>query len=44
MLAMSIILSTMFIKQHSFFDVLTALFLAIIMYVIIYKRELLHRF
>ena len=39
MLAMSIILSTMFIKQHSFFDVLTALFLALVMYVIVYKRD-----
>ncbi|MBQ3905560.1 MAG: serine/threonine protein phosphatase [Lachnospiraceae bacterium] len=39
MLAMSIILSTMFIKQHSFFDVLTALALAAVMYVIVYKRE-----
>ncbi|MBR6477379.1 MAG: serine/threonine protein phosphatase, partial [Lachnospiraceae bacterium] len=42
-LALSIILSTMFIKQHSFFDVLTALFLAVAMYVVVYKRELLHR-
>lgn len=40
-LALSIILSTMFIKQHSFFDVLTALGLAAVMYVLIYKRELL---
>ncbi|MBO4749646.1 MAG: serine/threonine protein phosphatase [Lachnospiraceae bacterium] len=39
LLALSIILSTMFIKQHSFFDVLTAVFLAIVMYVIVYKRN-----
>ena len=39
MLAMSIILSTMFIKQHSFFDVLTAFFLAAVMYVIVYRRD-----
>jgi hypothetical protein len=32
-------MSTMFIKQHSFFDVLTALALAAVMYVIVYKRE-----
>ena len=38
-LAISIILSTMLIKQHSFFDVLTALFLAALMYVIVYKRD-----
>ena len=38
-LAMSIILSTMFIKQHSFFDVMTAVFLAVVMYVIVYKRK-----
>lgn len=40
-LAVSIILSTMFIKQHSFFDVLTALFLAAVMYVVVYKRDAL---
>ena len=38
-LAFLIVLSTMFIKQHSFFDVLTALALAAVMYVIVYKRE-----
>ena len=37
-LATSIILSTMFIKQHSCFDVLTALALALVMYVIIYHK------
>ena len=42
-LALSIILSTMFIKQHSFFDVLTAIGLASIMYVIVYKRDLIRK-
>lgn len=37
-LATSIILSTMFIKQHSCFDVLTALALALVMYVIVYHK------
>ena len=35
-LALSIILSTVLIKQHSMFDVLTALALAFVMYVIVY--------
>ncbi len=35
-LAISIILSTMFIKQHSTFDVLTAFLLAFIMYRVVY--------
>lgn len=38
-LAISIILSTMFIKQHSVFDVLTALALGSVMYVLVYRRE-----
>lgn len=42
-LALSIILSTMFIKQHSFFDVLTAIGLASIMYVVVYKRDLIKK-
>lgn len=42
-LALSIILSTMFIKQHSFFDVLTAITLAAIMYVLVYKKDILYR-
>ena len=42
-LALSIILSTMFIKQHSFFDVLTAITLAAIMYVLVYKKDILNR-
>lgn len=37
-LCISIILSTMFIKQHSVFDVLTALILGGIMYAIIYQH------
>lgn len=42
-LALSIILSTMFIKQHSFFDVLTAILLATVMYVIVYGRDRLQK-
>lgn len=38
-LAVSIILSTMFIKQHSVFDVITALFMGGVMYVLVYQRE-----
>lgn len=40
-LAVSIILSTVFIKQHSMFDVLTAFALAAIMYVVVYRSDLL---
>ncbi len=39
-LATSIILSTMLIKQHSVFDVLTAFVLAAIMYTIVYRYDL----
>lgn len=39
-LAVSIILSTMFIKQHSVFDVLTAFGLAAIMYLVVYRYDL----
>ena len=38
-LAISIILSTMFLKQHSVFDVLTAFAMAAIMYAIVYGRD-----
>jgi membrane-associated phospholipid phosphatase len=38
-LATSIILSTMFIKQHSTFDVLTAFLLAFVMYRIVYVHD-----
>lgn len=37
-LAGSIILSTMFVKQHSVFDVLTAIVLAVFMYNIVYQN------
>lgn len=39
LLAVSIILSTVLIKQHSMFDVLTAFALAAVMYVIVYGRN-----
>ncbi|MGN1147836.1 MAG: serine/threonine protein phosphatase [Lachnospiraceae bacterium] len=39
LLATSIILSTMFIKQHSVFDVLTAFGLAAIMYLVVYRYD-----
>lgn len=38
-LAVSIILSTVFIKQHSLFDLVTGLALGIVMWVVIYKQE-----
>lgn len=38
-LCVSIILSTMFIKQHSVFDVITALLLGTVMYNVIYIRK-----
>lgn len=41
LLALSIILSTMFIKQHSVFDVITAIVLGAVMYVLVYRRETL---
>lgn len=40
-LAVSIILSTMLIKQHSMFDVLTALVMSAVMYVCVYRRDFL---
>ena len=40
-LCVSIILATMFLKQHSTFDVLTAFVLAFIMYFIVYKKPLM---
>ncbi len=39
-LSTSIILSTMFIKQHSVFDVVTAFILAAVMYGIVYKYDI----
>lgn len=38
-LSLSIILSTMFLKQHSVFDVLTGIALGTVMYVFVYGRE-----
>jgi len=38
-LAFSIILSTMFIKQHSVFDVLTGIAMGAVMYVLVYRRD-----
>ncbi|MCI9201327.1 MAG: phosphatase PAP2 family protein [Lachnospiraceae bacterium] len=40
-LSLSIILSTMFIKQHSVFDVVTAFIMAAFMYGIVYKYDIL---
>lgn len=39
-LMVSIILSTMFLKQHSVFDVITAFLMAIAVYYVVYGREL----
>lgn len=39
-LSTSIILSTMFIKQHSLFDVLTAFGLSAIMYLVVYRYDI----
>ena len=38
-LMVSIILSTMFLKQHSVFDVITAIILAVVVYSLVYGRE-----
>ena len=38
-LCVSIILSTVFIKQHSVFDVMTAIALGSVMYTFTYRRE-----
>lgn len=43
-LCISIVLSTMLIKQHSVFDVITAFILAIIMYVVVYKCDILNAY
>lgn len=40
LLSFSIILSTMFIKQHSVFDVLTGIAMGAVMYVFVYRRDL----
>lgn len=39
-LAASIVLSTVLIKQHSVFDVLTAFVMAAIMYLVVYRLDL----
>ena len=43
-LCVSIILSTMFIKQHSVFDVTTAFIMAAVMYGIVYRSDVLLNF
>lgn len=43
-LCVSIVLSTMFIKQHSVFDVTTAFIMAAVMYVIVYRFDILLNF
>lgn len=43
-LASSIVLSTMFIKQHSMFDVLTAFGMSAIMYVLVYRYNFIEAF
>lgn len=42
LLAVSIILSTMLIKQHSVFDVLTAFVMALVMYLVVYRFDILY--
>jgi len=39
-----IILSTLFVKQHSFYDVITAFIMAIIFYLLYYHTALLENF
>ena len=39
-----IIISTMFVKQRSFYDVITAFIMAIIFYLLIYHTALLENF
>ena len=38
-MAVSIIMSTMLIKQHSVFDVMTGIALGAVMYAVVYRRE-----
>ena len=40
-LMVSIVLSTMFLKQHSVFDVITGIVLSIFMYTVVYTRDIL---
>lgn len=41
LLSISIILSTVFLKQHSMFDVLTAFVMAAVMYLIVYQADII---
>lgn len=43
-LCISIIMSTVFIKQHSLFDVMTAFILAAVMYGLVYRSDILFNF
>ena len=43
-LCVSIIMSTMFIKQHSVFDVATAFIMAAVMYGLVYRSDVLLNF
>jgi membrane-associated phospholipid phosphatase len=43
-IGISIILSTMFIKQHSVYDVITAFIMATICYIVFYHTALLENF
>lgn len=43
-LCISIVLSTTFIKQHSVFDIITAFILAGVMYIIVYKYDILNAY
>ena len=43
-LAVSIILSTMFLKQHSMFDVLTAFIMGFVMYGLVYRYDVVAAF
>ena len=43
-LCVSIVLSTVFIKQHSLFDVMTAFILAAVMYGLVYHTDVLLNF
>ena len=40
-ITVSIILSTMFIKQHSVFDVMTAFVMAAVLYVLVYRTDII---
>jgi len=42
LLSVSIVLSTVFIKQHSMFDVITAFLLSAVMYVVVYHYDILY--